>query len=117
MSAETLREAAKVLRERAEAATPGPWAADQRGGVTGRFAGMTEVISESTDQSHADFIATMHPGVALALADVFERVANRADQIEGTMASPKIAASVIAGSVPGWDEASYAADLILGGAR
>ncbi|MEN3123244.1 hypothetical protein [Janibacter sp. LM] len=84
MSAERLRQAATVLRERAEAATPGPWKADRRGGVTGRFEGMTEVISESTDQVHADYIATMHPGVALVVAESLDNTAAWLDEGLGT---------------------------------
>ena len=68
-AAETLREAAKVLRGRAEAATPGPWAV-RAGNVEHYFPylGGYGVIA-SPLESDATLIATMHPGVALALAD------------------------------------------------
>lgn len=85
-SVETLREAAKVLRERAEAATPGPWEADMHevsqhwsrpepwqtvassevACMAYCYGGSGRGIEREED---ATFIATMHPGVALALAD------------------------------------------------
>ena len=43
---------------------------------------MTEVISESSDQAHADYIAAMHPGVALALADWLDDEAGFIDAIK-----------------------------------
>jgi hypothetical protein len=88
MSAERLRQAASLLRERAEAATPGPWQLDGpfwwRGGDTNPdcttviTAGVDRlpvvVLPEDRDRrdtSDADaaFIATASPAVALALAD------------------------------------------------
>ena len=85
MSAARLREAAKVLRERAEAATPGPWQA---------VAGAWGLPSDGPDHMRvlqpphhnasdalarleydrqggddAAYIATVHPLVGLALAD------------------------------------------------
>ena len=66
---ETLREAAKVLRERAEAATPEPW--EVVGG--GEYVQGPGILVAPDDggvtTTDADLIATMHPGVALALAD------------------------------------------------
>lgn len=79
MSADRLREAARVLRERAEAATDGEWQAmgstrvpvhlraiahDGEGRRITRF-----VITEMDRHQDATFVATMHPGVAPALAD------------------------------------------------
>jgi hypothetical protein len=85
MSAEKLREAAKVLRERAETATAGPWAfyemhgrdfTDEGWSIIGVRAeagevAMTYPVSKERDEHEADaiYIATMHPGVGLALAD------------------------------------------------
>ena len=77
MSAETLRRAATVLRERAEKATPGPWR------MVGEFLNDTErayVVPERDDHyvcaggspdldDDSPYIATMHPGVGLALAE------------------------------------------------
>ena len=59
-------------------ATPGPWEADRRGGVTAIFEGMTEVISESSDQVHADLIADAHNALPALLAEVREHRAREA---------------------------------------
>ena len=117
MSADKLREAAKVLRERAEAATPGPWyweppspddwpSADESlmsSGAASKHGGDEVVLSgwghdaSGISGSDADraYIATMHPGVGLALADWLD-------------------AEAAAGCAP--ESAHHLADLILGGA-
>ena len=72
MSAQRLRDAAKVLRERAEDATPGPWHAvvnDVRGVARVLMTPDVENFAIHGYPNDARFIATMHPGVALALAD------------------------------------------------
>lgn len=85
MSAQRLRDAAKVLRERAEAATPGPWRAmeyDNYPGdegvallgsastVTGsHMIGYFHVGEQAQMEADGAIAATMHPGVALVLAD------------------------------------------------
>jgi hypothetical protein len=102
MSADLLREAAEVLRERAEAATSGPWRWEQyrddlpylvgRGGDPATYAYDTEVIYANHSgecgcrsacylwlevaHSDRDYIATMHPGVGLALADWLDKEAD-----------------------------------------
>ena len=79
---ETLREAAKVLRERAGAAIPGPWET-RSGSLIARSSSSPRLMwpphatadaqmwEGQREQQAADatYIATMHPGVALALAD------------------------------------------------
>lgn len=112
-----LREAARLMRERATAATPGPWErpldtrhrnvvgaelpGDETGqfkdgvvpdymtsGYTGRYRGLRErvcVVSCETWSGGAftrkrngrdlEYIASMHPGVALAVADLLDRIA------------------------------------------
>lgn len=98
-----LREAARVLRQRAWAATPGPWIAEYS-----KPSGHCVIDAESTncldsvarathfrDSRDARFIATMHPGVALALADWLDEAGQVGD-----------------GFIP--DEAFRVADLILG---
>lgn len=91
MSAARLREAAKVLRERAEDATPGPWVthpvgarADVRGlpentshdyrGNAVATAGDSEFGACPAKDAH--YIATMHPGVGLALARALDTAAD-----------------------------------------
>jgi hypothetical protein len=82
MSAALLRRAAKVLRERAEGATDGPWTAatdDPEMCAVDAPSGRALVdvlLGDSDDrdehpQADADaaYIALMHPPVAIALAD------------------------------------------------
>src|SRR5690242_10512179 len=100
MSAGLLRDAAKVLRERAESATPGPWsAADEHGLVpeawpawcvsqmrpgfesmspeAGYVTDVADVHGDNKDECpDATYIATMHPGVGLALADLLDALAS-----------------------------------------
>jgi hypothetical protein len=77
---EDVRHAAAKLRTLAEAATPGPWARDYHYITaevpSGRPGG--EVIGQMTpsvvrlgtpDKANAAYVATMHPGMALAVAD------------------------------------------------
>lgn len=81
MSSDTLRRAAALMRERAEAATPGPWEAQQDGsGGWWIEAPYTATIAEldidySVPQADAEHIAGMHPAVALAVADWLDTVA------------------------------------------
>lgn len=92
MSAERLREAARVLRERAEAATPGPWALfdDDSYGPPNLDEPMLcshapivrNIVVENGEitRPNADYIATMHPGVGLALADWLDKYADLLDR-------------------------------------
>lgn len=81
MSAARLREAARVLRERAEAATPGPWMVDgsqvypTAHGAPLVAATRTHSLSDTPD---AAYIATVDPLVALALADWLDDTADMA---------------------------------------
>jgi hypothetical protein len=85
VSADTLRKAARLMRERGEAATPGPWENEPNTGA-GRvwvrskhwFKRMDceplfNVRNEETDYARraadAAHIASWHPAVALAVAD------------------------------------------------
>lgn len=88
MSAETLRRAAALMRERAEAATSGPWS-------VGPYHQLTSVLTEdggltiaSVGAPHhpfvradADHIASWHPAVARAVADWLDRKAERAEDM------------------------------------
>ena len=62
--AEELRQAAKLMREQAQAATPGPWSA----------------FAECHETPDAKYIAGMHPGVALAVADWLETEARMVER-------------------------------------
>lgn len=92
MSSDKLRAAAKTLRQRAEAATPGPWDAvagafgDPASGPdhmrvtrkphTDASSSVAQLGYEQQGGDDAAFIATMHPGVALALADWLDYAAD-----------------------------------------
>ena len=79
MSADRLREAAALLRERAGEATPGQWEAvegDYRDDWPIRGAGggylctsPDDGVRGGHDEEDAHYIVMMHPPVALALAD------------------------------------------------
>ncbi|AKU15779.1 hypothetical protein [Luteipulveratus mongoliensis] len=76
MNAERLREAAKVLRERAAAATAGPWYSDPtlyNVVFSGRGSGDDVAVSEDFDKrADAEYIATMHPGVGIGMAKLLD---------------------------------------------
>ena len=90
MSADRLREAAKVLRERATAATPGPWQGRDGASWAAQVCvldgdghpvaatSMTESVPSAL--SDATYIATMHPGVGLALAEWLNQAALHTDE-------------------------------------
>jgi hypothetical protein len=72
MSAEVLRRAAALMRERAEAATPGPWftgrSHDDDATPFVRKPGWW-VVASRTDDGDARHIASWSPVAALAVAD------------------------------------------------
>ncbi len=92
MSAEKLRQAAALMRERAEAATPSPWVLWVDGiyrnpeqndqGWLQYDARIAEVGDDPDDfvtEPDADHIASWHPAVALAVADWLDHAAESAD--------------------------------------
>ena len=87
MSAETLREAAALMRERAEAATQAPrWEVEDGGRIVASDAGPMLLKPEKRESlgivrstADAEHIAGMHPGVALAFADLLDHAAARAE--------------------------------------
>ena len=126
MSADLLRQAAKVLRERAEAATSGPWRAmdhddtpgDEGVALLGKGAtvmgshmiGYFHVLSQPEQEANGSYAATMHPGVGLALAALLDHVAEDAesnDMFDGF--DPWV-------TVPAYGDALTIACLIVGGA-
>lgn len=82
MTAETLRSAAAKIRERAEAATPGPWFVP---GADDEYVGPADVVGDGEPGDRyiicehagvdAEHIASWHPAVALAVADWLEHEA------------------------------------------
>lgn len=82
MSAELLRRAAALMRERAEAATPGPWFAGNAPSVRVVRAGhpvygRPNVAMSGARAADRNFphIASWHPPVALAVADLLTTTA------------------------------------------
>jgi len=90
VSADILRRAAELLRERAQDATPGPWMHVDHGPPPSTFMGCGQVVTMGPDVTGGDiagptgdcyprggyspfgdmaYVALMHPPVALALAD------------------------------------------------
>ena len=91
--AEELRTAAKLMRERVQGATAGPWTvreehgrdiADEgwsdvrvvRPGAGVAITYLSNVLEGSPHEDNAAYIASMHPGVALAVADWLARFAD-----------------------------------------
>lgn len=75
MSSELLRRAATLMRERAQAAAPGPWQvfASHRGGpmITDTEIGdVAKVAATGAREENATHIASWHPDVALTAAQV-----------------------------------------------
>ena len=120
MTAGRLRAAAVLIRNRAELAEPGRW--QVRIACSGLAIdalsdkGEVEVCPIMRDQN-AEYIATMQPAVAEALAGLLFDLADRADEIASTIGSERVAASVIAGTLTGWESSVAVADLILLGAE
>jgi hypothetical protein len=91
MSADMLREAAALMRQRAEAAKPSPWGSGLMGvwsEETGYIASSVhehnpckEAIIDGADRVH---IASWHPAVARAVADWLEATAAENDAPEGS---------------------------------
>ncbi len=90
---ETLRAAARLMRERAQAATPGPWdrAEDvalgrgHEGNFLANWQGeYLRGVGDTGDGAQADadavHIASWHPAVALAVADWLDRYAGVTDR-------------------------------------
>jgi hypothetical protein len=84
---ETLRRAAAKARELAEAATAGPWRSVPMGSEGSRVYNdgttlrTTRRIARTPEFADGDLIAAMSPGVALAVADWLDRVAERSEAI------------------------------------
>ena len=120
MSAELLRKAASMLREQAKGATPGPWNTDgpfwvdppgkpisemtveARAGVTaGAERRLVMAGTWDSRSEDATYIATMHPGVGLALADWLVSEAVQAE--EGWVIGPDYPSMRLARLIVGGD--------------
>ena len=118
MSAQRLRDAAKVLRENAATATVGVWSVVDEGtddwphlAVYGGPNLQDEVTGGGLTESDAQYIAIMHPGVGLALADWLDLVAAWTDEGLG-LVPPDINIGDAWADIDG--QALVLADLILG---
>ena len=69
---EELREAARLMRERAGHVPPPPWYLGTYDVTTGDG---SNVIASSGLTVRSQYVASWHPGVALAVADLLEREA------------------------------------------
>jgi len=116
MSTDRLRQAANVLRERAEKATPGPWR-EEYSGKTGPVVLDVEshnALDHVAKCCHyragfdAAYIATVHPGVGLALADMLDTVAHHVGTFDCEAHCEPDGCSTVR-------ESDRIADLILGG--
>ena len=81
MTADRLRQAARVLRERAEATSWSPecggwWRPDDQPPWAAKVAEADIDVAECRFPPNADYIATVHPGVGLALADWLDKTAD-----------------------------------------
>lgn len=78
--ADTLREAATLIRERANGSTAGPWsAAEQTHGEWYGLQSQWTALGNVFEKTEADHIASWHPAVALAVADWLEDAARVPD--------------------------------------
>lgn len=85
-----LRRAAALMRERAEAATRGPWRSENYpNGQAPLVIGEGMAVAETFDKTHlsdANHIASWHPGVAVPIADWLDWVAHCREVIDGVAA-------------------------------
>jgi hypothetical protein len=89
VSADTLRKAAALMRERADFPSPSFWSAAF---IEGAFAAHEHVDIDAvgvpdTISHAAEHIASWHPAVALAVADLLD---NEASLIEGAASHPDL---------------------------
>jgi hypothetical protein len=92
MIGDVLRRAARLMRERAEAATPGPWRDFTYGDPMMHYVDAgpnTNLVASGAFWENADaaHIASWHPAVALAVADWLDLVARAVDAAGGMKAA------------------------------
>jgi hypothetical protein len=117
MNADDLRQTARDIREKANAATPGPWIQDEWSVIEEGYE--SEVAHLDGHFRVADkngpHIAAWHPDVALAAADWLDAVAKRADEIGSTLPA-NIRHDVITHNTTGYTEALAFVEAWRGGA-
>jgi hypothetical protein len=134
--ADTVRRAAKLLRERTEAVPPGPWTRSRHAPTAGRGPAC-HVVDAAVQAPHAvgvrvcdtgpydhgsrtaEFIATLHPGVMLPVADSWEHQADdmadyhARESLAGGLKSPAVGTDVH-GLRHDWTATLAAARALLG---
>jgi hypothetical protein len=96
--ADTIRQAATLMRQRAQAATPGPW-------ISQKFFHSGDLVAYNIESRHPDhmghvgsvedlpdliYVASWHPIVALAIAESWEQQANDMADAEAYLSSQPI---------------------------
>lgn len=76
MSGELLRRAAALMRERAEVGPDHPWSLVEEDQVVARYTLGEVVIADYVRDEWADHIASWHPAIALAVADLLDTAAD-----------------------------------------
>lgn len=129
MSADVLRRAASLMRDRAEAAADGPWEACALGSegyavlgdrpAEGRRRSRLRVArlgweDWDTDKADAEHIASWHPAVAPAVADLLDALAKRVDAICDATPTPEFGERVALESLSGYPDALAVARAYLG---
>lgn len=96
MSAEILRQAAALMRERAEAATDTPWVVKRAHPDMPAYVAHEGwwVIASRTEQWDAEHIASWHPAMALEIAAFLDFAATYGDQPEPQSPTVQFAASI-----------------------
>lgn len=121
--ADTIRRGAALMRGRAQAAARGPWHVEPLGakGYPQRVSNAQAIVIAQTYTSpvvspvHAQYIATLHPGVALLIADSWEKAAAVMDETESVRVAPLVdhlgedCPTVISGA--GWRHHDWTATL------
>lgn len=87
MSADLLRRAAALMRERATGITPAPWSVgtftcEVRGNDGRNYVGSTYGGILGMEELNAQHIASWHPAVALAVADWLDETADNWTRID-----------------------------------
>jgi hypothetical protein len=80
--ADTVRRAAALLRKRAEAATDGPWWREDFAVHAHEVAYTAWTGDGSNAEANAEYIAGLHPDVALLIADSWQKTAAVMDETE-----------------------------------
>jgi hypothetical protein len=127
MSAETLRRAAALMRERAEDAVlatgEGAWRVvgvgwvDPHGSTYTVKRGIQTGVCEALAEEQAEHIASWHPAVALAVADWLDSAARAQELLDDARKSQTVfGGPPVMLHHPGWDNALAAARAYLGDA-